>query len=142
MHDNHIRLSTRQQCMIHDVRPAHALKVRFALEPLLLHARDVQHVRVREHFVERVALVYGDTCFARGCYDAFGHSEGGRGDEVEPDGVEGEQRDEAVYCAPVLQVSEQSDGAPVDCSQLGTDGEDVQKRLKEIISFRAYFTDR
>lgn len=118
MHDNHIRFSASKDCMINDVGPLHALELLYTVEPFLLHTRHVEHIRIGQYFVERIALMDGDTSFAGCRNNTFGHGEGGRRNKVEADGIEGEQSDETVYCSSVLEVADECDGTSIHSSEL------------------------
>lgn len=129
MHDNHIRLRASKNRVVDDISPLHALKLLCAIEPLLLHTRHIEHIRIGQDFVEGIALMNRDPGFS-GCQnDTFGHGEGGRRNKVEADGVEGEQGDETVYCSSILEVADQRDGASIHSSKLRTDCEDVEQCL-------------
>ena len=129
MHHDHILLRARKQRVVHAIRVLDREPLCLAGEAFLLNAGDIKHVRLGKDLLERLALEDGDARLARGRDNAGGHGERGRRDEVEADAVEREERDEAVDRAPVLEVAEHGDGAAVDCSELGTNGVNVQEGL-------------
>lgn len=129
MHDNHVLLGSGQDSVVDAICVLDLKPLFLTREPLLLYPSNIQHIGVAEHLVERLADGDRDTGLARSGNDVGRHGERRGRDEVEAHGVEAQKGYETVDSAPVLQVTEKSDGAPVDGTQLRANGVNVQESL-------------
>ena len=112
--------------MIDSVRIFDFLPLRLVREPLLLDSGDIENVCLGQHFFQGLELSHTDTSLAR-CRDDVGrHRERWRSDKVEVNGVVAQEGHQTVHRASIFQVTEQSDCASIDCSELRPDCVDVQ----------------
>jgi hypothetical protein len=78
--------------MVHVISILHALPIPLVRKALPLHTRDIKHVRLSKDLLQALTLMHRHAGFPCSGYDARGHCEFGRRDEVEAHGVEAEQR--------------------------------------------------
>lgn len=131
MHDDHLVLRPSHNRMVDDIRLLDTLILRRVLKSLLLNPRNVEDICLRKDFIKRLADLDRDSSPTSVVDDAVRHGERSWGDEVESDGVEGQEGDEAVDCTTIFEVAEESDRLAIDGTQLGSDGVDVEKSLND-----------
>lgn len=130
VHNDAVRLGTREELVVDDVGVLDGLVLGEVLEPLLLDASHVQHVGAAEDAGETRRLEDRDARLDRLGLDALRHREGCGGDEVEGDRVEREEANEAVDGAAVLEVADHGDREAVDRAELFADRVDVEEGLE------------
>eukprot|EP01137_Pigoraptor_chileana_P033549 Opistho-2@24590 len=134
MHHNHLLLGVVERCWRHNKVAAHALVFFRRRKALLLHARDIENVRVCNHLVERGVLGLLNAKARQLAHNIFRHAKRRRRDIHKPHVVVCQETDEAVSCAAVLEVADKGDHEAVDSAELFTDCVEVKQRLGRMLA--------
>lgn len=129
MHDDHILLGPGEHGVVDTVSVFDLQPLLFALKSLFLDPGDVEHVGIGQDLIKRFTDGDGNAGLEGGGNDAGGHSERRRRNKVEADRVQTEEGDQAVDGPAILEITQKGDAAPIDSTQLGTNGVDIEESL-------------
>ncbi len=134
MQHRHLLLGQRHAAGVQHEAVLDAVELVLIQETLLLHARHIEHVQLRNGLVERLGLAIAHAhLVADILLDIVRQAQLVRSDQHDLDIlVAGQGLDQRVDRAAETEIAAETDGDPVDVAELALDREQVGKRLRRV----------